>query len=153
MNDLSNARTTAEIAQGFNYPQNNHNISGLLGLITLWQNDISPARRAFETAVSQADQILNQTPQYFGALDAKAMALSGLALCAKRISYNKGILPGSETGEPQEYVEAAKAAYRAARTINADAGVVRWELRLFDALAVADETGVLKTVRDAAEGK
>jgi len=137
--DLPNARTTAETALKFDFPQNNHNISALLGLITLRQNEIHPARQAFETAVSQADQILNQTPQYYTALDAKVLALSGLALC----EIKKG-----ENGNPQQYIESAKEAYQKARSINADAGVVRRVLRLFDALAVADEKGVLEAVRE-----
>ncbi len=53
-----------------------------------------------------------------------------------------------ENGNPQQYIESAKAAYQKARSINADAGVVRRALRLFDALAVADEKGVLKGVRE-----
>ncbi|MDM8526024.1 hypothetical protein QUF80_21840 [Desulfococcaceae bacterium HSG8] len=57
-----------------------------------------------------------------------------------------------ENGNPHQYAESAKAAYQKARGINADAGVVRWELRLFDALAVMDEKGMLKAVREAAEG-
>jgi len=137
--DLPNARTTAETAQKFDYPKNNNNISALLGLITLRQNKISPARQAYETAVSQADQILNQTPQYYKALDAKALALSGLALCEMMKGENRN---------PQQYIESAKAAYQKARGINADAGVVRRALRLFDALAVADEKGVLRGVRE-----
>ncbi|MCP4345538.1 MAG: tetratricopeptide repeat protein [Desulfobacterales bacterium] len=141
--DLPNARITAETAQKFDYPTNNHNISALLGVITLRQNEIPLARQSFETAVSQADHILNQTPQFYEALDAKALALSGLALCE--------IMKG-ENGNPQQYIESAKDAYQKARTINADAGIVRRVLRLFDALAVMDKKGKLKTVREAVEG-
>jgi len=137
--DLPNARTTVETAQKFDYPKNNHNISALLGLITLRQNEIPQSRQAYETAISQADKILNQTPQFYEALDAKALALCGLALCE--------IMKG-ENGNPQQYIKSAKTAYQKARSINADAGVVRRELRLFDALAVADEKGVLKAVRE-----
>ncbi|MDM8537218.1 tetratricopeptide repeat protein [Desulfobacterales bacterium HSG17] len=136
---LPDARTTAENAQKFDYPQNNHKITALLGLITLRQKEIPSARQAFETAISQADQILNQTPQFYKALDAKALALSGLALCE---------IMKQENPNQQPYIEAAKAAYQKARAINVDAGYVGRVLRLFNELAVMDENGVLKGVRE-----
>jgi hypothetical protein len=44
-------------------------------------------------------------------------------------------------------------AYRAARALCKDIGIVNRVLRLFDALAVADEKGILAEVRKAAAGK
>jgi hypothetical protein len=46
----------------------------------------------------------------------------------------------------------AIAAYRAARAINSDAGVVARTLRVLDALMVADSAGLLAEVRTAAAG-
>ena len=43
--------------------------------------------------------------------------------------------------------------YKAARAITQAAGIVRRNLRLFDALAAADFAGVLKEVRAAAAGE
>jgi len=63
------------------------------------------------------------------------LALCGLALC----------------GEANPVAPAVEA-YRAARAINSDAGVVGRVLRLFDALAQADEAGVLADARAAAGG-
>ena len=42
---------------------------------------------------------------------------------------------------------------RTARKIAPHAGVVKSVLRLFDELAKCDDNGILKSVRDAAEGK
>jgi hypothetical protein len=74
--------------------------------------------------------------QNYLALDTKGLALCGLTLCdgANRTS-------------------AAIEAYRAARAINKDAGVVARVLRLFDAVAVVDSAGALKDVRAAAAGE
>ncbi len=69
------------------------------------------------------------------ALDAKGLALCGLALCGAAARVTDAI-----------------AAYRAARKINKDAGVVKRVLRLLDALAVVDTDGVLAEVRKAAAG-
>jgi hypothetical protein len=46
----------------------------------------------------------------------------------------------------------AIAAYRVARAINSDAGVVARTLRLLDALMVMDSEGLLVEVRNAAAG-
>ena len=69
----------------------------------------------------------------YRACDTQGLALTGLALAS----------------EEQRLPEAI-AAYRAARAINRDAGVVRRVLRLFDRLAVADARGILHEVRSAA---
>jgi hypothetical protein len=50
-------------------------------------------------------------------------------------------------------ISAAIKAYKAARAVNKDAGVVARVLRLFDALAVVDSVGVVKDVRAAAAGE
>jgi tetratricopeptide (TPR) repeat protein len=141
LHDFTQARTTAENARKYDYTKDNYSISAFLGIITLRQNDIQYARQSFQDAVSQADQILNQTPQYFDALYAKALALAGLAVCEH--PQNKS----------QEYVESAKAAFRQAREICSAKGVVSRTLKLFDALAMADEKGILGGVREAAGGE
>ena len=84
--------------------------------------------------MAQADTLLAHTPEYLGALDSKGLALCGLALL------------GEDPG-------LAADAYRAARAINRDPGIVSRVLRLFDALAVADTEGALAGVRAAAAGE
>ena len=70
-------------------------------------------------------------------LDAKGLALCGLALC---------------TADRSLVVE-AKAAYAAARAIISAKGVVGRVLQLFDGLAVADTSGLLLGVREVAGGQ
>ena len=94
------------------------------------------AQEAFAAAVYATDELLSFTAQNYAALQTKGLALCGLTLCDS----------GNRTS-------AASEAYRAARAINRDAGIVARVLRLFDALAVVDSTGVLKEVRAAAAGE
>ena len=131
--DLAAARAAAETARQYDVPQNNHYALALLGIIALRQGDGAAAQEAFAAAVAQADALLAHTPQYFNALDSRGLALCGLALC-----------------EARNLVSEAVAAYRAARAINRDAGVVGRVLHLFDALAAVDTAGVLAGVRAAA---
>ncbi len=130
------ARATAEAASQYNEPRYNHYVLALLGVIALRQADRPAAQEAFAAAKQQAEQLLSHSAQNYAALDSKGLALSGLALC-----------------EGQQHVASAIAAYRAARAINKDAGIVKRVLRLFDELAKADANGVLAEVRAAAAGE
>ena len=71
-----------------------------------------------------------QFTRNFNALDAKGVALSGLALC----------------GDPSRLTDAV-AAHSAARAINGDAGVIRRVAWLNEQMAPADPTGLLAAVR------
>jgi tetratricopeptide (TPR) repeat protein len=135
-NDLSGARAAAEAARQYNEPRNNHYVSALLGLIALKQGYIEAALTAFTEAVAQAEVMLTHSEQNVRALDSKGLALCGLAVCG-------------DVGRVALAVEA----YRAARTINKDSGIVGRVLRLFDALTEADKAGVLAGVRAAAAGE
>jgi len=142
--DLPAARAAAEAARQYDVPENNHYALALLGIIALRQGDGAAAQEASAAAVAQADTLLAHTPQYYAALDSRGLALCGLALCEAR---TRNQVSG------RNLVSEATAAYRAARAINRDAGVVNRVLRLFDALAAADTAGVLAGVRDAANGR
>lgn len=133
---LKDARAAAETARQYNEPQNNHYTLALLGLIELRQKDPTAAQEAFAAAVSATDELLSFTAQNYAALDTKGLALCGLTLC-----------------DGVNRTAAASEAYRAARAINRDAGIVARVLRLFDALVVVDAAGVLKEVRAAAAGE
>jgi tetratricopeptide (TPR) repeat protein len=135
-NDLSAARAAAEAARQYDEPHNNDYVLALLGLIALRQGDVAAARTAFMEAAAQAETMLTHSAQNSKALDSKGLALCGLAVC----------------GEVGHVAEAAEA-YRAARAVSRDAGVVRRVLRLFDTLAEADAAGVLAEVRAAAAGE
>ena len=137
--ELIKARKSIDAALKYDEPQNNHNISILLGIVVLRQGeqgDASATRQAFTRAIAQADEILAKTPDYYTALDAKGLAACGLAIC-----------------DDKKYVADAIETFRAARKIAPHAGVVKSVLRLFDELAKCDTDGILKDVRNAAEGK
>ena len=134
--EFATARALAETARQYNLPLSNHSILAVLGVAALHLNDRMAAREAFATALNQAEELLSRSPQLYAALDTKGLALCGLALCE-----NPGHIP------------AAKEAYKAARAINSDAGIVGRVLRLFDALAKADAAGNLAGVRAEAAGE
>jgi len=143
--ELSAARAAAEAARQYDVPQNNHCALALLGIVALRQGEHAAAQEAFAAAVAQADALLAHTPQYYAALDSRGLALCGLALCEARNPRNQ--VSG------RNLVSEAAAAFRAARAINRDAGIVSRVLRLFDALAAVDTAGVLEGVRAAANGQ
>jgi len=134
--EFATARAIAEAAQPYIFPLSNHSISAVLGVAALRQGDRLAARVAFATALTQARDLLSHSPQFYAALDTTGLALCGLALCE-----NAAHIPG------------AKEAYKAARALNTDAGIVGRVLRLFDTLAQADTVGLLAEVRAAAAGE
>jgi tetratricopeptide (TPR) repeat protein len=139
--DLTNARTIIESALQYEVPQNNHNASTLHGIIALRQGDASTAHQAVTHSISQAAEILAKTFDYYDALDAK-----GLALCGLMLSTDDSHL------KDDCHLQAIET-FRKARKIAPHVGIVKRNLRLFDELAKCDEEGILKDVRNAAEGK
>jgi hypothetical protein len=128
--------------------QNNHNVHALRGVIALRQASqdlpgFGNLEGLFTAAIAHADALLAQTPELFDALDAKGLALCGLAVCDARNPISA-----------RNRVSEAIAAFRAARAINKDAGVVARVVRLVDALALAVPNGaeVLAEARRAAGG-
>ncbi len=142
-NDLVNARATIEAALQYDVPQNNHNASALHGIIALRQGDEVAARGAFVRAIGQADEILSKTAEYYSALDAKGIALSGLVVSRE----------WKVDGERQKALDEAVEVFRKARKIAPHAGVVKSVLRLFDELVKCDGEGILKDVRNTIKGK
>jgi tetratricopeptide (TPR) repeat protein len=135
--DLNSARQVAFAVSQYDEPQDIHSALALLGVITLRQGDRATAKEAFKKSITKADTILDLNNQnYYDAWDAKGLAYSCLTLC-----------------ESSEHIPRAIEAYRAARALCKDIGIVNRVLRLFDALAVADEKGILAEVRKAAAGE
>jgi tetratricopeptide (TPR) repeat protein len=134
--DLQRARDAVEAAREYDEPWNNGHILLLLGIIAVRQGDKAVAHKAFMEAAEWADVMLERDGQSPGQLETKAMALCGITICGGG-----------------DHVAAARKGYKAARRMNKDVGSVRRELRLFDALAEADEAGVLAGVRAAAAGE
>ena len=135
--NLETARSTAESARMCDYPTNNHNVLALLGVIALQQGDRTSANEAFKAAVAASDILLDHSDTNYEALDAKGLALCGLALCEGK----------------SDYIEEAIHAYTKARSIIRAPGIMGRFLRLFDELARADTQGLLSGVREAAGGK
>ena len=156
-NDLINARATIEAALQYDVPQINHNASTLHGIIALRQGDGNTARQALTRANAQADEILAKTPEYYDALDAKGLALCGLLIVDWRLKIDDEQKTADGVADDGQrstvYRQQAIETFRAARKIAPHAGIVKSVLRLFDELAKCDEDGVLKDVRNAAEGK
>jgi hypothetical protein len=132
---MPGARAAAETARQYDEPVINDYVLCLLGLIAKRQGDVAAARDAFTESLKQVEALLERNAQNGYALYSKGLALCGLALC----------------GNTDRLAEAAEA-YRAARAIITDAGVVRRALLLFDALASADSAGVLAGTRAVVAG-
>ncbi len=151
---LDDALINAKQAQKFNEPQNNHNASALHGIIALRQGDEVAARGAFVRAIGQADEILSKTAEYYDALDAKGLAICGLAIA----DDGRRTMDDDPTGTLRSgqssmvYRQQAIETFQQARKIAPHAGVVKSVLRLFDELVKCDEAGILKDVRKAVEG-
>ena len=94
-----------------------------------------PRRKSFTAAVEHGDAQLQHTAENYLALDCKALASCGLAL----------------NGQPDQLADAI-AAFRAARAITTAPGIVARTLRLLDAIAASDTTGLLTAARAAAHG-
>ena len=103
------------------------------------------AHQSFMRAIAQADELLAKTPEYYEALDAKGLALSGLLI------GDWGLEIGVQRRD--ELRDTAIETFKKARKIAPHAGVVKSVLRLFDELAKCDKERVLKEVRRSAEGK
>jgi tetratricopeptide (TPR) repeat protein len=134
--DPPSARRLVEAARKYDHPLQDVHNSVLLGVVAYRQRDLNVAKQAFAAGIVQADALLAMGAERYAALDAKAIALCGLALC----------------GDAEQTV-AARAAFRAARAITSAAGVVHRVLQLFDALALGDESRVLANIRSAAAGE
>ena len=135
-------RQAIKAALQYDVPKYNHNANALHGIIALRQGERETAQEAFTRSIAQADEILAKTPDYYSALDAKGLALSGLTICDFGLTIE---------GREELLAEAVKT-FKRAREIAPHAGVVKSVLRLFDELVKCDEEGILKDVRNAVEG-
>ncbi|HEX8294380.1 MAG TPA: tetratricopeptide repeat protein, partial [Pyrinomonadaceae bacterium] len=134
--DLAGARAAIETARLYDEPSNYEYVLSLLGVIAFKQGDVSAAKEAYRQAVAQAEAMLARSAQNYMALDSKGLALCGLTVC----------------GDADHAAEAAEA-FRAARAINKESGVVGRVLRLFDTLTESDTAVGLAAVRAAAAGE
>lgn len=133
--DLVAAQTAAEAACQCDYPDNNYRSFALLGLVALRQKDHALAQTAFRKSILEADSMIGHDELNYSAFDTKGLASAGAALC------------GDTT-----MILTAVQAYRSARAINSDPGVIQCSLRLLDLLLVGDGSGTLAKLRQAADG-
>ena len=124
--NLPAARNAAEAARGYRSPNHDDNVLALLGVVFVRQGDMTAAREAFAQTLAKTADLLSHSAQNYDALDNRALALCGLALC-----------------DGTDQIQEASEAYKSARAITAAPGVVGRTLRLLDALAIGDRTGVL----------
>lgn len=97
--DLVNAYTAIKSALDYDVPKYNHNATVLYGVIALRRRDTSAASHAFTRAIAQADEILTKTAEYYEALDAKGLALCGLALVKDLTGFTESPQDGEAPGE------------------------------------------------------
>ncbi len=136
--DLGKSREIAEAALRYDAQQQSQPRSGLLaflGMVALRQGDETLARSYFQRALKEAEQMLAQNPKHFVVWESKGLALCGFALC-----------------DGPEHLTVAVSAYRSARALTKDAGIVLAAERLFDALAQGDSHKILDGVRWAVGG-
>jgi tetratricopeptide (TPR) repeat protein len=131
--DLSLARAAAVKAAGYAPTRWSHSAPLLRSIVLLRQGEIEAASLAFQDTIDEADERLETEQSSFIALDAKGVALAGLALCGDQ---------GRITG--------AVAAFDAARAMTRAKGVTTRVCRLLDVLAPTDEAALLERVREAA---
>ncbi len=118
---MPDARAVIEQALQYDYPQKMPDVHALHGIIVLRQQDLDTAKQVFTNAIAKADALLSNTPKNYSALDAKGLALYGLALCEK-------------DQNPAGLVQEAKRAFQAARKITGAKGIVNRVKRLLDEL-------------------
>lgn len=134
--DLGAARAAADAGRQYRFPLADHGMFAVAGVVVLRQGDRSAAVDTFEHALALADELLARSQHHYDALYARGLACAGLTLCGQ---------PGQLAG--------AHEAYAAARAVCAAPGVVRRALRLFDALARADDQGRLAGLRPRVAGE
>lgn len=146
--DLTSARAAAEGARQYDEPNNNHTALTVLGVVALRQGDRPAAHAAFAAAREQALMMQARDAHNVDALDALGLASCGLTLTLR------ASLPADREPDSSAKLYAAEAvtAFRAARAVNRDAGLVQRLLRLLAELEESDGEGVLAGVREAAGG-
>lgn len=121
------------------YHLNLPEIMALKGIVLLRQKKLNEAATQFTATIAQADILLQQTAQFYSALEAKGVAACGLAVCEKR--------------DETQYLALAIMCYHEARAIVMAEGVVKRALFFFDECAKADDRSILSNVRNVVEGK
>jgi tetratricopeptide (TPR) repeat protein len=129
--DLPAARVAVDQACRYGSGHRTFMTFALQGVIALRQGQEAAAGEAWDSAIRGADQFLAEGHENFAALDAKGLALSGLAFLG------------------QGNLDQAVAAYLAARRITSEPGVVNRAQRLLVELALVAGAAALEPARAA----
>ncbi len=132
LGDPATALATAVEARELPYPLEEPTIRLLEGLALLELNRLDEGVRAFNDAVAAADALLTLAEGNVATLQARALALSGLA---------------AANGDPDRATEAGEA-FALAQSV-AGAGIAADTRRLLDQIARHDRSGILSEVRAA----
>ena len=132
LGDPAAALAAATARRELPYPAEEPVMRLLEGLALLELNRPEESVRAFSDAVAAADALLALADRNVAALQARALALSGLAAAA---------------GDPARAAEAGEAFARA-EAVTSAAGVAADTRRLLDQIARHDQSGVLAQVYD-----
>lgn len=133
--DVPAARAAVETARRHDEPEFNYYVLAYLGVIALRQGEARAAQEAFDAAHRETEAMISFSADNFRAYDMQGLALSGLSLCGAG-----------------DHVDAAIDAYRTARTISRDTGIIARALRTFDELEAADPARRLAPARAALIG-
>jgi tetratricopeptide (TPR) repeat protein len=135
LGDTAGAQRVLDVGKAIPYPPAQPLLLVLEGMVALRQYDLQAARSAFEKAVVRAGEQLENSHSNLNALDAKALALSGLTLA----------------GSP-ERAGAAVEGFRAARAASSAPGTVAVVARRLDLLpfSEAQAAALLVAIREAA---
>ena len=132
--DFVSASSLIQHAKSYYTHQTNHKILSLMGIICIRQNDIHQARTAFQETIVDADNLLAKTQKYHSALDAKGLALCGLALLTE------------EPLQTSPLIEAAIQTFQEARKITKAAGIIKPTSRMLGQLEMCDNGKLLNPI-------
>ena len=132
LGDPATALATAAARRDRPYPTEEPTMRMLEGMALLELHRVEESVRAFSDAITAADALLALADRNVSALQARALALSGLA---------------AATGDPASATEAGETFARA-HAVTSAAGVAADTRRLLVEIACYDRSGVLAQIRD-----
>ena len=130
--DVNLAGSALAVAHRYPYPPNTAELHFLAGVLALSQGETPAATGAFTEALAAADVRLDSEQELYAALDQRALARCGLALCQQK-----------SDDAATTHVQAAVVDLRAARAVNSDPGTVAQVRLRFGLLAAHDPDNIL----------
>ncbi|MEE8124516.1 MAG: TIR domain-containing protein [Nitrospirales bacterium] len=125
--NLIDARETIEDALHIEAPSEKHVVSAMYGIVSLRQGHHKQAKQQFLQTITQTETLLNHCSQDIWALESKALAQCGLAICDQN----------------PELTSSAIETFKIVREMVQDKGTLQRILKLLQALSLADTHGIL----------